>query len=105
MIASIVSLIGWAVLLLAAWAVTFLCLAFMLGKLQQLLQRHDDRVASEARRQIGNEMLADAWWFGEFPDAAAVLRAYATRFRNGERVDASKVREEIRASREGASHG
>lgn len=102
---TLITFAGWVVAILFALAAAFLALAFMLGKLQQLLQRHDDRVASEARRQIGNEMLADAWWFGEFPDAAAVLRAYATRFRNGERVDASKVREEIRASREGASHG
>ncbi len=99
MIASIVSLIGWALLLLGALSVAFLCMAFMLGKLQQLLERHDDRVAAAARRQIGNEMIADAWWLvGEFPHAAEVLRAYGDKFRIGERADVSKVREEMRAA-------
>lgn len=99
MIDILITCAGWVVAILFALAAAFLALAFMLGKLQQLLEGHDHRVANEARRQIGRKMIADAWWLvGEFPHAAEVLRAYGDKFRVGERVDVSKVREEMRAA-------
>lgn len=95
---NVAEIVGYVVIaglwvMMAAASVAAACAA-----VQMLLNRHASSVADKTRREIGNAMLSDAWWFGEDRGAQEVLRLYGRTMADGYRTDPNQVRERWRTA-------
>ena len=95
---NVAEIVGYVVIaglwvMMAAASVAAACAA-----VQMLLNRHANSVAAKTRREIGNAMLSDAWWFGEDRGAQEVLRLYGRTMAEGYGTDPNQIRERWRTA-------